>query len=87
MAVPVGRGAALRYTFNASAGHFTVQAFATGLLSAFGHSPTIAIRDFDGKILCSAESFTDASMQLRLRTTAMEVLDDIKTADRQRLEE
>jgi hypothetical protein len=34
---------------DARASQFTVQVFAGGLLSAFGHSPTIAIRDFSGE--------------------------------------
>src|ERR1700755_487848 len=29
---------------------FTVQAFADGLLSSFGHDPVIAIRDFEGEV-------------------------------------
>jgi hypothetical protein len=36
----------VRYVFDPSVSRFTVQAFATGLLCAFGHNPTIAIRDF-----------------------------------------
>ena len=39
-----------KYLIDTSASRFTVQAFATGLLSSFGHNPTIAIRDYEGEI-------------------------------------
>ena len=35
-----------RYRIDPGRSRFTVQAFATGLLSAFAHSPTFAVRDF-----------------------------------------
>ena len=38
----------VHYVTDTRASQFTVQVFAGGLLSAFGHNPTIAIRDFFG---------------------------------------
>ncbi|MGO8815179.1 MAG: YceI family protein [Terriglobia bacterium] len=78
--------ATLRYLIDRSGSSFTVQAFATGVLSAFGHNPTIAIGDYDGVIQSPSETFEQASMRLTLRTTAMEVLDDMKKDDLQKLE-
>ena len=43
--------ATVRYIIEAQGSTFTVRAFATGLLSAFGHNPTIVIPDFEGEIL------------------------------------
>ena len=40
--------AVVRYTLDAARSTFTVQAFASGLLSGFGHNPTIGIRDYAG---------------------------------------
>ena len=40
-----------RYTIDSEMSKFTVRVFATGMFSAFGHSPTIAIRDFTGESL------------------------------------
>src|ERR1700733_8573928 len=37
--------ATIRYLTDAKRSNFTVRVFATGLLSAFGHSPAIAIPD------------------------------------------
>ena len=39
----------VHYVTDPRASQFTVQVFSGGLLSAFGHSPTIAIRDFSGE--------------------------------------
>ena len=37
------------YLLDQSASRFTVRVFASGMLSALGHSPTMAIRDFNGE--------------------------------------
>jgi hypothetical protein len=42
--------APVKFRVDPVASRFTVQAIATGLLSSFGHNPTIGIRDFDGEI-------------------------------------
>jgi len=66
----------MRYLIDTSAGRFTVQAFATGLLSAFGHNPTIVISDYEGKMEFAPEASEEAFVRVTVRTTAMEVLDD-----------
>ena len=38
-----------RFVIDDRASRFTVRAFATGILSAMGHNPTIGIRDFSGE--------------------------------------
>ena len=40
----------VKFQIDPSASRFTVQAFATGLLSSFGHNPTIGMRDYDGEM-------------------------------------
>lgn len=65
---------------------FTVQAFATGLLSSFGHSPTIGIRDYDGEIQFVPGTFEKAFLRATLRTAALDVLDEMKSDDRRKLE-
>jgi len=39
-----------RYKIDAGRGNFTVQAFATGLLSFVGHNPTFAVERYGGEI-------------------------------------
>jgi len=67
------------------ASRFTVQAFATGILSAFGHNPVIAIRDYDGSIEFAPESLDKAGVQVTVRTSVMEVLDPMKPDDLKKL--
>ena len=42
-----------RYRFDPSLSRFTVRAFASGLLSFVGHSPTFAVRQFAGARRCA----------------------------------
>jgi polyisoprenoid-binding protein YceI len=79
--------ATVKYQIDPSASRFTVQAFATGLLSSFGHNPTIAIRDFEGEVQSGPEDFENASLLFTVRTAKMEVLDEMKKDDRLKLEE
>jgi len=77
----------VKFTIDVSGSRFTVQAFATGLLSSFGHNPTIGIRDFEGEIQFVPETYEGAHVRLALRTNAMEVLDEMKSDDRKKLEQ
>jgi polyisoprenoid-binding protein YceI len=76
----------MKFLIDAAANRFTVQAFATGLLSAFGHNPTIAIRDYAGEIQFASETYQDAHVRVTVRTTGTEVLDEMKKDDREKLE-
>ncbi len=75
------------FTVDKSASRFTVQAFATGLLSAFGHNPRIEIRGYDAEIRCVPDTLEKASLRLTVRTNSMEVLDEMKRDDRLKLEQ
>ena len=56
---------------------FTVRAFATGMLSAFGHNPTIAIPDFEGEVQLTSSSLEDASLRIVIQAASLTVTDDI----------
>jgi polyisoprenoid-binding protein YceI len=87
MEVGTKRGlATVQYIFDRSASRFTVQAFATGLLSSFGHNPTIAIRDYEGEVQFVSDTYENASVRLKLKTSTLEVLDEMKRDDREKLE-
>src|SRR5271156_7031017 len=84
----VKRGlATVKYLIDSGASRFSVQAFATGMLSAFGHNPIIGIRDFDGGVEFVPETYENASLRVNLRTTNLEVLDEMKGSDRKKLEQ
>ena len=78
----------VHYALDSRKGSFTAQAFATGLLSAFGHSPRFAIRNFDGKALFALDgtSIKDASLKVTIQSGSLEVLDDIRDKDRIEIE-
>jgi len=78
--------AVVRYSVDASQSKFTVQAFASGLLSGFGHNPTIAIRDFTGEVQCTPGSLTNASVRLMINAESLVVVDDVKEKDRKEIE-
>ena len=52
----MAEGLAASYVLDAAKSRFLVKASATGLLSAFGHNPTIAIRGFTGEAWFRAAS-------------------------------
>jgi polyisoprenoid-binding protein YceI len=65
---------------------FTVRAFATGMLSAFGHNPTIAISDFQGEVQWSSSALEDASLRIVIQAASLAVTDDISAKDRREIE-
>jgi polyisoprenoid-binding protein YceI len=76
----------VRYLVDQSSSKFTVRAFATGMLSALGHDPTFAIRNFEGEIEFSPDAPEAASLQVKVKADSLEVMDDITNKDRQEIE-
>lgn len=76
----------LHYVVDARASRFTVQAFATGLLSAMGHSPRIGIRTFSGGVDFSADAGQAGGVRLTMKANSLGVLDDISDKDRREIE-
>ena len=76
----------MRYFIDRSSSKFTVRAFATGMLSSFGHSPTFAIRDFEGDVDFSPDALSAGALHLKVRADSLEVMDDVKNKDRQEIE-
>lgn len=77
------------YRIDSKRSRFTVRAFAGGMLSALGHSPTIAIRDFAGEIRFlpeSPENLDAASLRISIKADSLAVTDDVSEKDRQEIE-
>ncbi|MGO9599586.1 MAG: YceI family protein [Isosphaeraceae bacterium] len=66
---------------------FRVQAFATGLLSVFAHSPTFAARDFKGVFKVDEGDPGHMSLDLEVRADSLALLDRVPLADRRDIEE
>jgi polyisoprenoid-binding protein YceI len=79
--------APVKYVIDPAASRFTVQAFATGMLSTFGHNPTIGIRDFEGEMGFVPESYEQAYVRMTFNLRTVEVLDEMKRDDREKLEQ
>lgn len=79
--------APVNFAIDRAVSRFQVQAFATGLLSAFGHNPKIEIRDYDAQLSCAPDTFDKASVRVTVHVLGMEVLDEMKPSDRQKLEQ
>ncbi len=62
-----------------------MHAFATGLLSSFGHDPTIAIPDFEGEVHFASSALEDASVRLVIRAASLTVTGDVSAKDREEI--
>jgi polyisoprenoid-binding protein YceI len=70
-----------RYRIDPSQSRFTVQAFAAGLLSAFAHSPTFAVRDFAGEMRFQEGKVHGMAIDLTVQADSLELLDRVSAAD------
>jgi hypothetical protein len=72
-----------RYRLDPGQSRFTVQAFAAGMLSMLGHSPTFAVRDFSGGV--GLEGPEVRGLDLAVRADSLDLLDPVKPADREEI--
>ena len=77
---------AVQYAIDPKASQFTVQAFASGLISAVAHSPKIAIRDWTGTATFVPETLQDAKVRVFIKASSLEVLDELRDSDRRELQ-
>jgi polyisoprenoid-binding protein YceI len=76
----------VRYRFDPGKSRFTVQAFASGMLSFLGHSPTFAVRDFTAELRLDPGSPAGAGLEVIVRADSLELVDKVRPADRQEIE-
>jgi polyisoprenoid-binding protein YceI len=74
------------YRLDPAASTFTVQAFAEGWLSAFGHDPVIGVKDFQGEASFVPGTFENASLKLTVNANSLAVINDVKEKDRNEIE-
>lgn len=75
----------VRYAIDPKASQFTVQAFASGLISVVAHSPKIAIRSWTGEVRFIPETLSDAQLKVVIKPSSLEVLDEIRDSERREL--
>jgi polyisoprenoid-binding protein YceI len=75
-----------KYGIDAMVSRFTVQAFASGFLSAFGHNPKFAIRDLKGEVNFDPEQIEKSTMHLAIRADSLSLMDNVSDKDRREIE-
>lgn len=83
--IPSREDTTVRYQLDPAASRFRVQAYASGLLAPFGHSPKIAIRNFWGEVFFDPESVEQSSLSLRMDNASFEVENDFSAKDRREI--
>ena len=83
--IPTPEDTIVRYRLDARASRFRAQAFAAGLLAAFGHNPMIAIRDFSGEAVFDPNSLEQSSLKVTINSDSLEVDDDVSAKDREEI--
>jgi polyisoprenoid-binding protein YceI len=78
---------ATRYRFDPGLSHFTVQAFATGILSFLGHSPTFAVRAFAGVVAFENDQVEGMRLEVTVRADSLQVVDNARDKDRREIED
>lgn len=84
--MPLATSTMARYLIDSDISRFAVRAFATGLLSAIGHNPTIAISDFEGQVRLGSDSLEGASLHMTIKANSLTVQNQISDKDRREME-
>ena len=75
-----------RFVIDGRSSRFTVRVYATGMLAAMGHNPTIGVRDLKGEVNFNPEKAEASSFRLVVKTSSLGVQDDISDKDRREIE-
>jgi polyisoprenoid-binding protein YceI len=67
-------------------GNLTVQAFAEGLFSSFGHNPKLNANDFSGELRFQPDHLETASLSLTVKADSLRVADNVGDKDRREIE-
>jgi polyisoprenoid-binding protein YceI len=76
----------VHYVTDTRASQFTVQVFSGGLLSAFGHNPTIAISNFVGEVQVDPDDVERSSLRVTVKAESLTVKDNVADKDRREME-
>ena len=85
-AQPAGETKTISYRIDPSASRFTVQAFAEGLFSAFGHNPRFNAEELSGEVRMEDGNLDSATLELLVKAGSLRVADDLSEKDRREIE-
>jgi polyisoprenoid-binding protein YceI len=74
------------YLIDGRASRFTVRAFASGMLAAMGHNPSVGIREFSGEMSFDPEKAEAGSFRLGVNAASLSIQDDVSEKDRREME-
>jgi polyisoprenoid-binding protein YceI len=74
------------YVLDPAKSRFLARASAIGLLSAFGHNPTIAIRNFKGEARFDPDAPEQATLEFEIDTSSLVVTGEANEKDRHEME-
>lgn len=85
---PLTEDATVRHIIDPAQSNIVIQVSASGLLSAFGHNPKIAVRDFQGEVdfALGDSPLAGARLRLKIRADSLEVADDVSEKDREEIQ-
>jgi polyisoprenoid-binding protein YceI len=76
-----------RYRLDPGHSRFTVRAFAAGLLSFLGHSPTFAVREFAGAVEFPDDLIAKMTLELTVGAGSLAAGGEVKPSDRREIED
>jgi len=76
----------LHYRLDPRESRLTVQAFASGMLSLFAHSPVLAIPEFDGELQIDPETGAEAALRVAVQANSVQVTGNVKPQDREEID-
>lgn len=76
----------VRYTIDPRGSRVTIYAYASGLLSAVGHNPVIAVRELSGEVRFAPDHPDVSGLRLTMMTASMAVQNDVSDKDRREIE-
>jgi polyisoprenoid-binding protein YceI len=86
VAVTAAENDAVIYRVKPRESRFIVQAFAEGLLSAFGHNPKLAAREFAGEVKLNRSQLDTSTLEFSVKADSLVVTNDVSEKDRRELE-
>ena len=82
----IAESVAASYVLDPGKSRFVVRASAGGLLSAFGHNPTIAIRNFTGEARVGRQASEQSSLRFEIDVVSLAVTGDVNDKDRHEMD-
>jgi len=82
----LAKGLVPSYVVDPGRSRFTAKATASGMLSAFGHNPTVAIRGFTGEAWFRAQAPEQSSLRIEIDARTLAIAGDVNEKDRQEMD-